>query len=234
MKRSGTIAAFVGICVVLTIILLLFLPVFHITDYTVTGNEQVSEETILAAARDNNDNIFAYSKRRTEKALKKNNYIAAVNIIKHYPREIEIQVTEHKIRGYVEFTGSYLYLSDGGLVVDVKSEIDYPAPIITGLKFDTFTVGETLKTDNPEAFDAMIELSTLFGKYQLMNDILKVDISNPSDIRFYCGNVQVIYGENDGSTGRILTLIEILKKLDTSIPGTLDLTLDKPTFTYTS
>ncbi|MBQ9519291.1 MAG: FtsQ-type POTRA domain-containing protein [Firmicutes bacterium] len=234
MKKSGTIAALVGMCVVLTVILLLFLPVFYITDYTVSGNELVSEDEILAIARDNNENIFAYSKRRTEKALEKNNYIEDAKVIKHFPRGIEVNVTERKIRGYVEFTGSYLYLSDNGLVLDVQSTITYPAPIITGLKFDTFTVGEVLKTDNPEAFDAMIELSSLFGKYQLMNDIIKVDISNPSDIRFYCGSVQVIYGENDGSTGRILTLIEILKKLDTDIPGTLDLTLENPTFTYTS
>ncbi len=234
MKKSGTIAALLGMCVVLTVILLLFLPVFHITDYTVTGNELVSSDTIIAAARDNNENIFAYSKRRTEQALKKNNYIEDVKVIKHFPRGIEINVTERKIRGYVEFTGSYLYLSDNGLVVDVQNTINHPAPIIMGLKFDTFTVGEPLKTDNPEAFDAMIELSALFNKYQLMNDVLKVDISNPSDIRFYCGSIQVIYGENDGSTGRILTLIEILKNLDTTIPGTLDLTLKNPTFTYTS
>lgn len=234
MKKSGTIAALLGMCVVLTVILLLFLPVFHITQYTVTGNELVSEDTIIAAARDNNENIFAYSKRRAVKALKKNNYIEDVRIVKHFPREIEVKVTERKIRGYVEFTGSYLYLSDNGLVVDVQSEIKHPAPIITGLKFDTFTVGQPLKTDNPEAFDAMIELSALFNRYSLLNDVLKVDISDPSDIRFYCGSVQVIYGENDGSTGRILTLIEILKKLDTSVPGTLDLTLENPTFTYTS
>ena len=221
-------------CVVLTFILMLFLPVFHITDYTVTGNELVSEDTIIAIARNNNENIFAYSKMRTVKALKKNNYIENAQVVKHFPRGIEIRVTERKIRGYVEFTGSYLYLSDNGLVIDVQSEIKHAAPIIVGLKFDTFTVGEQLETDNPDAFDAMIELSALFNKYQLMNDVIKVDISDPSDIRFYCGSVQVIYGENDGSTGRILTLIEILKKLDTTIPGTLDLTLENPTFTYTS
>ena len=234
MKKSGTVAALLGMCVVLTVILLLFLPVFHITTYKVTGNELVSEDTIIAAARDNNENIFAYSKRRAVKALKKNNYIENARIIKHFPREIEIEITERKIRGYVEFTGSYLYLSDNGLVIDVQSEIKHPAPIITGLKFDTFTVGEVLNTDDPDAFDAMKDLSALFNRYQLMNDVLKVDITDPDDIRFYCGSVQVIYGENDGSTGKILTLIEILKKLDTSIPGTLDLTLENPTFTYTS
>ena len=234
MKRSGTLAALLGMCVVLTILLLLFLPVFRVTDITVTGNDLVSEDEIIAVARQNSSNIFAYNSRKTKKALEKNNYIQEVQIKKHLPRTVEIKVTERRIRGYVEYTGSYLCLSDNGLVIDVKKEITYPAPIITGLKFDTFTVGEVLETDNPDAFDSMIELSELFNKYQLINNVLKVDISDPRNIRFYCGSVQVIYGENDGLTERILTLIEILKTLDTTIPGTLDLTLEDPTFTYTN
>lgn len=234
MKRSGLLTALAGICVVLTLIFMFFMPVFDITDVKVIGNDLVSEDTIKQAAADNSKNIFAFSKRKTIKALKKNNYIQNVTITKKLPRTLIINVTERKIRGYVEYTGSYLFLSDNGLVIDVKSEISYPAPIITGLRFDSFTVGEKLHVDNPGAFDAMIELSALFNKYQLMNNILKVDISDPKNIRFFCGNVQVIYGESDGSTGRILTLMEILKKLDTTIPGTLDLTLDNPTFTYTN
>lgn len=234
MKRSGLFAALIGICIVFTVMLLLFLPVFRITDIQIVGNELVSEDTIRGVAAQNNANIFAFNSRKAAKELEKNNYIQDVYITKKLPSTLVINVTEHKIRGYVEFTGSYLYLSDNGLVIDVRSEITYPAPIITGLKFDTFTLGEPIETDNPEAFDAMIELSNLFNKYQLVNDVLKVDISDPDDIRFYCENVQVIYGKNDGSTGRILTLIEILKNLDTSIPGTLDLTLDNPTFVYTS
>ncbi len=234
MKKSGTLIALLGMCVVLTILLLLFLPVFNITDIKVTGNELVTEDTIIKTAKQNSTNIFAYNKRKAEKALKKNNYIQEARVIKHFPRTLEVRITERKIRGYVEYTGSYLCLSDNGLVIDVKNEITYPAPVIMGLKFDSFTLGEPLKTDNPEAFDSLIELSELFGKYQLINSVLKVDISDPKDIRFYCGNVQVIYGENDGSTTRILTLIEILKTLDTTIPGTLDLTLENPTFTYTN
>ncbi len=234
MKKSGTLIALLGMCIVLTILLLLFLPVFNVTDIQVTGNELVSADTITAIAKKNSTNIFAYNKHKTKKALEQNNYIQEARVIKHFPRTIEIRVTERKIRGYVEYTGSYLCLSDNGLVIDVKNEITYPAPVIMGLKFDSFTLGEPLKTDNPEAFDSLIELSELFSKYQLINNVLKVDISDPRDIRFYCGSVQVIYGKNDGSTNRILTLIEILKTLDTSVPGTLDLTLENPTFTYTS
>ncbi len=234
MKKSGTLIALLGMCIVLTILLLLFLPVFNVTDIQVTGNELVSADTITAVAKKNSTNIFAYNKHKTKKALEQNNYIQEARVIKHFPRTIEIRVTERKIRGYVEYTGSYLCLSDNGLVIDVKNEITYPAPVIMGLKFDSFTLGEPLKTDNPEAFDSLIELSELFSKYQLINNVLKVDISDPRDIRFYCGSVQVIYGRNDGSTNRILTLIEILKTLDTSVPGTLDLTLENPTFTYTS
>ncbi|MBQ6554779.1 MAG: FtsQ-type POTRA domain-containing protein [Firmicutes bacterium] len=233
MKRAGLLAALIGVCVVLTVLLLFFLPVFRITDIQVRGNELVSEDVIRSTAQENNSNIFAFNKPQTIKKLEKNNYIEDVKIEKQLPRTLVITVTERKIRGYAEYTGNYLCLSDNGLVIDVKSEITYPAPIITGLKFDTFTVGEYLEVDNPRAFESMNELSLLFSKYQLLNNILKVDISDPKNIRFYCGNVQVIYGESDGSTGRMLTLIEILKTLDTTVPGTLDLTLENPTFTYT-
>ncbi len=234
MKRAGLLAALIGVCVVLTFLLLLFLPVFRITDIQIRGNELVSEDTIRSIAAENNSNIFAFNKSQTIKKLEKNNYIQSARIEKQLPRTLIITVTEHKIKGYAEYTGNYLCLSDNGLVIDVKSEISYPAPIITGLKFDTFTVGEYLDVDNPRAFEAMNELSLLFSKYQLMNNILKVDISDPANIRFYCGSVQVIYGKSDGSTGRMLTLIEILKTLDTTVPGTLDLTLENPTFTYTN
>ncbi len=234
MKRSGPLAALFGICIVMTVMLLFFLPVFGITDIQINGNELFTDEMVKAVINNNNNNIFAFNGGKAIKEMEKSNYIKKVQITKKLPHTLVVDIEENKVRGYVEFTGSYLYLSDNGLVIDVRSDMVKPAPIIMGLQFATFTLGEPIETDNPEAFEAMISLSEMFEKYELMNDVLKVDISDPENIKFYCDNVQVIYGENDGSTNRLLTLIEILKNLDTSIPGTLDLTLENPTFVYTS
>ena len=71
MKRSGTLAALLGMCVVLTILLLLFLPVFRVTDITVTGNDLVSEDEIIAVARQNSSNILPITAARRKKHLKK-------------------------------------------------------------------------------------------------------------------------------------------------------------------
>jgi hypothetical protein len=85
-------------------------------------------------------------------------------------------------------------------------------------------LGEVLETDNPGTYEAVEELSKLFAKYELLGDVIKVDVSDTDNIHLYVNKLDVKFGDFDDANKKIVTLNEILKQVDTSVAGVLDLT----------
>ena len=61
-----------------------------------------------------------------------------------------ISLTERKVRAYVPYMGSYLYIDEFGRVLEINSQMSSALPVVTGLKFDTFMLGEKINAENNE------------------------------------------------------------------------------------
>ena len=148
------------------------------------------------------------------------------------PSTVIVNITEYKLRAYIPYMGNYLYINDNGRVLDVRNSFTKQLPVLVGLKFDKFSLGERLEVENPEAYDVMVELSLLFEKYSLLGDIVKVDVSDTTDIHLYIDKIDVDFGSFENVNKKILTLIEVIKQLDTSIAGKLNLTGENASFEF--
>ncbi len=229
---SGTIALF---CLILlaTIITLFFTPFFKISEIRVVGNEVLTQEQVKGLLTfKENDNVFLFNKLKNKKSILNNHYVKSVNINRILPKTVEILIEEYKLRGYVPYSGSYLYIDGEGRVLDVQKEISKSLPVVEGLKFTNVNVGEILKVENPSTFETMVHLSKLFEKYELLSNVMRVDITDVNNIHLYTGNIDINFGSFDDANRKLLMLIEVLKTFDTSVPGTINLTADKATYKY--
>ena len=128
--------------------------------------------------------------------------------------------------GYVPCVNFFLYINMDGKVLSVTSEVSNSQPVIEGLKFNRFIVGDTLETENNEAFTTIARLMNIIKKYGLEeNFINKIDVANLDDIHLYIKNVNVAFGTEKDADEKIRTLREIMANLRVAedIQGLLDI-----------
>jgi cell division protein FtsQ len=214
---------------------LCFFPYFNIDEIQVNGIESLTQEQVIEICNlEKTHNLFAFNTIKAKNALKQNNYVEDVSFKKSLPHTLIINVEEYKVRGYIPYMNAYLYIDENGRVLDSRPDMQAQLPIVSGLKFDSFTIGEVLKTDNPQTYKAVKDMSALFTSYEMLSDVIKVDVSDTDNIHLYVNKVDVKFGSFEGANDKIVTLNEILKQMDTSVAGVLDLTATTPTFKYMS
>ena len=175
------------------------------------------------------DNIIFFSKSKAAQTLEKDPYIADAKLSCRWPDTLVIDVTERKVRGYVPYMGSYLYIDETGRVLDVQDACREAAPVVKGLVFGNFTLGEVIPVENPEALDVVLQISQLMEKYELLDLVVELDISNMKSICAYVNQVQIILGDLENGDTKIRYMAEIMKTIPEEDRGTLDLSeLDKP------
>lgn len=235
MKKIMSFFLWAVITLALVFAALCFFPYFNISEVQVNGIESLTREQVVQICTlDKSHNLFAFNTFKAADTLKKNNYVKDVSFKKTLPHTLVINVEEYRVRGYIPYMNSYLYIDEEGRVLDSRPDMIKQLPIVTGLKFDSFTIGEVLQTDNPQTYKAVKDMSTLFTNYELLSDVIKVDVSDTENIHLYVDKVDVKFGSFDNANDKILTLNEILKQMDTTVAGVLDLTAATPTFKYMS
>ena len=204
-------------------------PAFEINDVTVTGNKKVPAGRIMSCCGlDGSANYFTFNAGEAVAAVVASNpYVENVEITKIFPDKLEINVHERKLSGYVKYMNeTYLYIDDNGKVLEVSGEILESLPVVAGLNFSRFSVGETLDVENPGSFSVLVSLSKLFAKYELDGFGIKtVDVSNPEDIHIFVNHIDVELGGIKDADEKIRTLKEILKNMPDAenIRGTLNI-----------
>jgi len=219
--------ALMGALAAVIVILVMLSPVFSLKTISVTGLNKLSEQEILSAAGlDGKANYFLARSGKAEKILSKNPYIASVNIEKIFPNTLTIDINERKVYGYVKDMENYVYIDNEGRVLDVRNDIADKLPVIVGLKYVSYSKGEILEVDKPQAFNTVVLLANLFSAYELEHDIIKADIKNEDDIRLYIYEIEVMMGDVAEIKDKIRYLKEILPLIPfdiKTVKGTLDL-----------
>lgn len=66
-------------------------------------------------------------------------------------------------------------------------------------------------------------------KYELLDLVVEIDVSNPKNIHAYVNQVEILLGEMENGDTKIRYMAEIMKTIPKEDRGTLDLSaLDKP------
>lgn len=208
--------------VALIFMLLMLSPWLNIQNIEVNGLETIEKPDIIRQMRlDKTTNILSFNRLIAKRRLKSNYYIQDIKVTKKLPNTVIINVTERKIVGYIPYISDYIYIDKDGMVIDVKSSYTQPLPIIYGLKFDSFIIGENLKTDNDEAFEIVMEITNSIKDKEYLKEILKIDVSDLEDIHLYMENLDIVLGNREAINIKMNTLNEILKNFTPTEKGFL-------------
>ena len=214
----------IGTIVFVFIILILLSPIFQLKNINVTELKKYTKTEIMnKMVIQEGMNTFFASTSKAENSFKDDPYIESCKVNKKLPNTIDIDIKERKVRGYVPYMGSYLYIDEYGRVLDIQTSYTDHLPIVKGLEFSQFKLGELLQVKNDESFDVIVRIAQMMTKYELLDLVVSIDVSNPSDIRAYSNNVEILLGDISDSDKKIRTMAEILKKIPESDRGTLDL-----------
>jgi len=140
-----------------------------------------------------------------------------------------IQVKERKARGYVSFMGAYLYIDEEGRVLETQTTYHEALPIVTGLKFDSFLLGEVLPVENKDSLQVVLQMSQLMKKYNLLDIVVEIDVTDPKDVYANVNKVLIHLGDMKDADQKVRIMGEIMKTIPKEDRGTLDLRdLNKP------
>lgn len=226
------------VLVVVVAACVLFSPLFSVKKIEVEGASRfTTSELCEKIGLSKGDNLLLFSKGRAEKTLEKSPYIASAKLSAKLPHTMKITIKERKARGYVPYMGSYLYIDEEGRVLEVAGSCRDALPLVKGLKFDSFTEGEILPVQNTDALAVILEISQLMEKYELLDEVVEIDVSKPKDIYAYVNQVQIHLGNMTNGDMKIQYMQQIVKTIPKEDRGILDLSgLDNPkanvTFQY--
>lgn len=209
---------FIFICIIICI-LLFGTSIFRVKKVEVEGSSYYSEaELVSQAGISDQMNILQVSKKRSSQQLLELPYIKAAEIEIMYPAGVKIIISERRPIGYVPYSGTYLSIDKTGQVIDqTQSQKVHNLPVIEGLKFDKFVLGEPIEVENEDVLIGLIEITALLEKYHLLDKKIKIDVGNPKQIRLYINSLDVIIGEINNLDKKIQWLCEIVEEYDMGI-----------------
>lgn len=208
----------------------LFSPFFAVKNIRVENSERFATSDLCERIGLNQgDNAILFNRSKAEDILRQDPYIKDARLVWEFPDTMVISLTERKVRAYVPYMGSYLYIDEEGRVLDVQSVYTEGLPLVKGLVFSGFQIGEVLQVENQESLQVMLQISQMIQKYNLTEFAVEVDVSNTSDIYATVNQVQVHLGTMDNMDQKIRTMAAVVVTIPEEDRGTLDLSdLSKP------
>ncbi|MCI1931092.1 MAG: FtsQ-type POTRA domain-containing protein [Clostridia bacterium] len=211
-------------------VVFLLSPVFNIKKMNITEMQKYSYDEICEmTGLSNGKNIFLINRFKVLNTLKNDPYVEKAKLTYKLPDTVNLTITERKVRGYVPYMGSYLYIDENGRVLEVNSKKNNKLPVVDGLKFKGFVLGEKIDADNKDAFDIMVTIAQLITKYNLLDMTVDIDVSDTANIKAQVKNVEVNLGDFTNIDQKIRVMAQVIGKLKDNDRGTLDLSdLSKP------
>ena len=207
---------FIIFFLILIIVLLLLSPVFSISNITVKNNVRVSSDEIISLSGIKiGDNTFKYINFDMVDKIKENPYIEDVKIVRKYPNEIIINVTERTPEFSLKIGESFVYIDNQGYILEITAE-DYGVPEIIGFKTEITneSVSNRLREDDLKELQNIIEVYDCIKNNGIADKVVKFIIE---DHRLVIGLVEdkVAYLENFTNINiKILSLKVILERTE--------------------
>ncbi len=187
---------------------------FTITTVLVTGNDHYSAEEIedyVMSGKYGYNSIVLYFKCLTNR-IDQIPFVEKMNVELISPTEVNIEVYEKAVAGYVEYLDHYLYFDKDGMVIESSTKQMERVPFVTGLDFDYITLHEKLPVEDENVFRLILNITQLLTKYEIITDRIYFD--SDYNITLYFADVRVYLGSSDYLDEKINRLRFLLPELE--------------------
>jgi cell division protein FtsQ len=153
---------------------------------------------------------------------------------------VKINFIEREPVGCVPYLGSNLIVDNESYVLDIIKDMPpHNLPIIKGLRFNNYELGQKLSTENPESLNAVITILDVIktsdkkDRFKLLDIINSIDVGDLKKIIFLIDSRIVLnLGDIEELEYKIAATKQILlKNVKKEDKGLLDFTIgENPTF----
>jgi len=212
----------IGVGVLAAICLFIFFGL-RIEHVKVEGTEIYSQEEIRQSvfSRKYSDNEFFFMIYEKLYGINKLPFVEDIEVIYENRNTVTLRVYDKAISGCIKYMGQYVYFDKDGTVLQSMEEKKDGVPVVTGIKFGTFTVGKVFRVKDDSLFAMIMNLSQLITHYNIDVERLHVEEGN---VLLYSGGIKVILGKKSMYDDEMSALSSVL---DTTarkkMKGTIDM-----------
>lgn len=199
----------VFLAVLAAVLLFLFFGL-RIEKVQVEGTQIYSEEEIKSSifTREYSDNILIFSIYNRIYGINKLPFVEDIDISYEGPHTVTIHVYDKTISGCIRYMGQYVYFDRDGIVLQSLQEKREGVPVVTGIQFGTFTVGEAFHVEDSSLFAAIMNLSQLISHYGMA--VSQIHVSDRS-VTLYSGDILVLLGRKEMYDEELSALSSVLE-----------------------
>ena len=187
---------------------------FHIDKIYVTGDEVPYDdiEIIAISGVETDTNIIMQSTSNvSDKISEMMPHIASVEVIKHFPFEVELKVTAAEIIGQLEGVENFV-LDRNGRCIEKSLELKPGAPVIRGTGVLNAEVGKTVSFGSSNALDDVVKMHDAFKK-EGINSITVYNISDANQIcATYENRIVINFGTSDNLDAKLEYAVQIIEQ----------------------
>lgn len=186
----------------------------NITEITVTGNEQYTDQQMidmLFSAPGDRNTAYCYFKDKFQEH-RQIPFVEDYSIMIKGLNRAEIIVYEKSVVGYVSYMNSYMYFDKDGIIVESTGTKLPGIPEISGLKFGQIVLYQPLPVENSQIFNEILNLTQILSVYEIEVDKIQYDHLNQATLTI--GDIRVVLGDNSSMSGKIGELRDQLPYLE--------------------
>jgi len=204
------------ICIIaFSAVVFMFSPFFYMSEIVISGESTVSRAEITDRLEvDFSTNLLFFNTRAARGRVMENLYIADVNFRRDLPGRLYVQVQERRLAAYVEHApGSFLYIDEQGRVLEVRPFTSGQRPVVEGLNFTGFVLGEVLEVPDATAFSIATLYAQLVYQHGLVCRVTYIDVSDIANTRILVGYIEFNVGDHRGAEARVRIIAGILAEM---------------------
>ncbi|MDE7326901.1 MAG: cell division protein FtsQ/DivIB, partial [Lachnospiraceae bacterium] len=192
-KRKFIVSTFL----IIVLISIIFLKVFELKTFTVTGGSRYSEQEmreLLVTEPTDRVSLFFWLRMRLfgEGEIP---FVEKVEIDLTGRGSVEVTVHDKLVTGCVEQMGSYLYFDREGMVVESSRVRLADVPVVTGLKFKKIVLRERMVTAKEGIFEVILSLTRLIRKEELA--VTEIAFAQDGSVTLYIDGSVVLLGKRE-------------------------------------
>lgn len=212
----------IGVGVLAAICLFIFFGL-RIEHVKVEGTEIYSQEEIKQSVftRKYSDNELIFMIYEKLYGINKLPFVEDIEVTFENRNTVTLRVYDKAISGCIKYMGQYVYFDKDGTVLQSMEEKKDGVPVVTGIKFGTFTVGKVFHVKDDSLFATIMNLSQLITHYDIEVERLHMEEGN---VLLYSGGIKVVLGKKSLYDDEMSALSSVLDTAGKKkMKGTIDM-----------
>lgn len=214
-KRKVLLSVFLILFCLVSMFVLIVWKVFTVKTIKVEGNEHYSDsqiQKIVQADPYSWNSLYMLLKYRFLEG-EEIPFVEELEVSLDNPHTLRIHVYEKGIIGYLYISsiGQNAYFDTDGFVVETSKETIEDIPQVEGLDCDKVVLYEKLPIKDENLLKSLLTVTRSLQKKEIIPQ--KIQFGSDGDISLDYGDIQVLLGQSDNLTQKVLRLSYILPNL---------------------